>query len=328
MKNRRIYTGIIGIAAAAWLSGCSLAVPGAGEDGEGDRLIGAFITTEYLDLFDMDSYLNDHVSDFLNNQEVTVTDTSGYEEKLYAEIDKSGGEEPSDWQVSFGDIRGISFFSPFYTDAAGAEGWGSVCSEGICDTKINVNISDTGEELSLSGTLYILPGMADEEIAYYANPVFQTADGRIYAVSGSGFSTSGDTSEGEAFSTTLSGETRSTENGTVKTEKSSVTVNYETMNKPVKITLYQMDAEHSVLRQEIFMPGELPESIAPEAGTEYILIETEKEGLSGEPAITREIFAQSEAEDSALRTFYAAENGVIAGQDTQVIWDKNESNRT
>ena len=32
-------------------SGCTLAVPDAGTDGNGDRLIGAFITSEYLDRY-------------------------------------------------------------------------------------------------------------------------------------------------------------------------------------------------------------------------------------------------------------------------------------
>ena len=43
-------------------SGCTLAVSDAGTDGNGDRLIGAFITSEYLDLYDMEGYLNDHAS--------------------------------------------------------------------------------------------------------------------------------------------------------------------------------------------------------------------------------------------------------------------------
>lgn len=325
MKSRRSYAGIVGIAAAVWLSGCSLAVPGAGEDGEGDRLIGAFITADYLDLFDIDAYLNDHASDIFGKKEVTMTDTSGYEKKLYAEIDKSGGEDPADWRVSFDNIWGINFFSPFNTDDSGAVSWSQICSEGICDTKVNVDISDTGEELSLTGTLYILPGTEKEDIAYHANPVFQTADGRIYVVSGQGFCTGENTSEGERFSTTLSGETTLTENGMVKAEKSSVTVNYETMNRPVNIILYQMDAEHQILKKEIFKPGEFPEKIIPETEAEYILVEMEKETLSGEIRTTREVYDKSKGEDCALRTFFAMENGVVAGQDTEIIWNETEA---
>lgn len=51
---------------AGTMGGCTLAVPYAGKEGSGDRMIGAFITTEYLDLYDMESYLNDHASSLVN----------------------------------------------------------------------------------------------------------------------------------------------------------------------------------------------------------------------------------------------------------------------
>ena len=53
-------------------SGCTLAVPEAGTDGNGDRLIGAFITSEYLDLYDMEGYLNDHAASLMNNSSITI----------------------------------------------------------------------------------------------------------------------------------------------------------------------------------------------------------------------------------------------------------------
>ena len=69
-------------------SGCTLAVPDAGTDGNGDRLIGAFITSEYLDLYDMEGYLNDHASSLVNNSSITIGNDSRYEGKLVATVDK------------------------------------------------------------------------------------------------------------------------------------------------------------------------------------------------------------------------------------------------
>ena len=65
-------------------SGCTLAVPDAGTDGNGDRLIGAFITSEYLDLYDMEGYLNDHAASLMNNSSITIGNDSRYEGKLVA----------------------------------------------------------------------------------------------------------------------------------------------------------------------------------------------------------------------------------------------------
>jgi hypothetical protein len=44
------------------LAGCQLAVEDAGGTNNGDRLIGVFVTKEYLDLFDTEGYLNDNIS--------------------------------------------------------------------------------------------------------------------------------------------------------------------------------------------------------------------------------------------------------------------------
>lgn len=294
MKSRKVLSGIVGLIAIVSLGGCSLAVPDAGTDESGDRLIGAFITSEHLDL----------------------------EQKLYATIDKSGGKDPDDWKITFGDISGINFFSPLWTEDGGEKYWGSITDEGICDTNIDINTSDTQEEHSLSGTIYFLEGQADKDIAYYANPVYQTADGKIYAVSEQGFSTSGESGEGEHFSTTLSGDVSVTEGGRTKTEKSSVTVNFATMYKPEKITLYQMDKKNRTVKMEEYKPGKLPEKIAAKENAEYILVKTEKETLAGKKEVSREIYDNKKDEDNMLETFYPMDNGIISKQETEIVWDR------
>ena len=46
----KYLTAAFAILIAGTMGGCTLAVPYAGKEGSGDRMIGAFITTEYLDL--------------------------------------------------------------------------------------------------------------------------------------------------------------------------------------------------------------------------------------------------------------------------------------
>ena len=60
-------------------SGCTLAVPEAGTDGNGDRLIGAFITSEYLDLYDMEGYLNDHAASLMNLSLIHILALTAYD---------------------------------------------------------------------------------------------------------------------------------------------------------------------------------------------------------------------------------------------------------
>lgn len=309
---------------AVFMCGCSLAIPEAGSDGDGARLIGAFITSEYLELFDMEDYLNAHASKLMDGKEITVANDDEYGQRLYATIDKHDSTDSSDWEISFQDIEGINFFSPLWTDEEGERFWGNVHDEEVGDSNISINVSETEEENVLTGTIYILPGRADEDTAYYANPVYQTSDGRIYVTTGTGFSTSGDSSEGVYLTTTLSGQVDITENGKTKTEKSSVSISIAVMYKPVKITFYQMDAAHQIIKKEEYTPGKVPETWKTEPGTEYILIETEKENLSGEKFISREIYDSKEEEETTAETYYALKNGTLAKQETEIDWNTED----
>lgn len=66
MKKTRIFALISMGVMAFTLTGCSLARTDLPDQGtETERLIGVFLTTEYLDLFDMEGYLKDHPGQLL-----------------------------------------------------------------------------------------------------------------------------------------------------------------------------------------------------------------------------------------------------------------------
>lgn len=67
MKNKQRFLMITLLSCLMiLLAGCSLAKEDAGNDTK-DTLIGAFITDEYLDLFDLDAYLDGNASKLLQN---------------------------------------------------------------------------------------------------------------------------------------------------------------------------------------------------------------------------------------------------------------------
>ncbi|WP_302591959.1 hypothetical protein [Marvinbryantia sp.] len=319
-RNRIIFLGIF---TALLLSGCSLAVPGAETEGGDDRLIGAFITSDHLDLFDMDAYLQDHASWLVKANEIQISNTSGYEGRLYAVIDKKGSEDTYDWDISFKDVEGISFFAPVLEDKDGNRGWHSVYDAGISDVDFNITVTDAGDEVSLEGTIYMIPGQSDKGISYYLNPVYQTAEGQVYLIAGEGFSTSGESEEEEVhFASALTAETKTTENGKSQTAKSSVKVSFATMHRPVKITLYKMDEAHQCIKQEEYTPGRLPESLNMEPGTAYLLAETEKEKLSGERFSDRAVYDRTDDQEDKLETWYDCGNGILAKQESALVWEQ------
>lgn len=284
-------------------------------------MIGVFITREFPDLFDMDRYIHDHASEFADGGEIQISPDARYEGKLYASVDKSKGDDPYDWEVSFGDLEGISMFTPFWPSENGEPYRGIVCTEEISDPDFRYNVTDDGEENIVSGKIRILAETTDGSQVYYANPVYQTETGEIYVTRGNGFSSTEGASEGVKFSSAFSGETTVMENGTAKTEKSSVTVEYEVMNRPVRFTFCQMDQEHQVVKEENYLPEAVPERIHAEKGTEYIVVEMEKKGADGEKAVSREIYDRGSEEAVRLTTFRARKDGIVVRQETEVVWD-------
>lgn len=301
------------------LCGCSLAKPEAGADAGKDHLVGTLITSEHLDLFDLDEYFEDHVSEIEDGEDIVVEKDSEYGQKLYATIDKKGSDDPSDWDITFGDIKGVNLLA-FELDDDKGETYNTVVGgDEVCDQKLDVNISDDKEEISVSGTIYMIPGQADQDIGYYVNPVYQTADGDLYVTEGDGgFSTSGDSDEGVQLTKTVSNEVTVTENGKNKTEKFNVSVSFGVEYEPVKITVYQMDAEHHILKQQTYEPGKLPKKIKAEEKTAYFLVESEKKNLKGKTFVERKVYDLTASEDIFLETYYPAENGIMVLQETEI----------
>ena len=324
------------------LGGCTLAVPDAGTDGTSDRLIGAFVTDEYLDLYDMEGYLNDHASSLKDGGSITVESDSRYAGKLLATVDKSQGEDPSSWKISFGGIEGEYLLA--LTEEKDGETYNStLCSDGIYDVNMNLKSSDTETETELSGTFCYTPTQKKDD-TYYVNPVYQTRSGEIYAVTGNGYAKQGVTmddetgkevpivpDEGKGMAATLSSEDTVTKDGKSQTEKCSVSIQFEVMYQPVRTILYQMDEANQVLKQAEYDPSDVPDSITLEKDTAYVLVETRKEDPDGNILKARELvdceesaFQEEDGDktDQILEIWYPLKNGMIGKKEIELTKSK------
>lgn len=303
---------IVFLMICSFMTGCSLAVKDTATNSSEDQLIGAFITREYLDLFDMEAYLEDHVSSFVDGEDLVIEDDAKYEERLYAsetDKDESG--------ISFGNIEGIIVLGEVKKNENGDDYLKMRGSREVADTHIAINVTDEGEENVLTATIYTYPENVEGNIIY-TNPIYQTKDGQIYVVSGSGLSTGGTEVEGMESSAKFDSEIKDTVNGESKARKTTVEVKFKVMSKPIEIGLYQMSKDHQLLAKEIYEPGKLPEKIKAKKDTAYFLIETKKQDLGGNISIEREIFEQNEEEDAKLYTYYPTKNGILTRQETEV----------
>lgn len=321
MKHK-IYAALVCVLGIFMLTGCRLARENADDTTPEDKLVGVFITTEHLDLFDFEGYLSDNFTNVKDGEIVLDGDTEKYQGRLYAELkaktltNEETGEIIETEEYVF-PVAGISFFSATVPPKGEFESYiTSVSDPAISDGHIDYKVSDEGESIVLTGTIYASPDKLSR--TYYFNPVYQSADGRVYAVTGSGFMCDGGfESEGGLYSQTLDAEITSVENGKSKTDSVSVTISLSIMFATEKIAVLQMDQNSSILFEAAYAPDEMPESISVQKDTAYIIVETHKRDQAGKIKISREIYG-GEAENIA--TYFLRKDRVCVKKWTRLVW--------
>ena len=309
MTNKRRYIfAAIALSMLLSLCGCSLAKPDLGRDAEEDRLIGFFITRTSLDLFDHDRYVNDNLSSFTKNGFIDGnTDTSKYQGRLYAEYRE--GTFPGSNELEFPGVEGYKFFIAEFTDSTGVY-TGSVLSDGICNSSFHA-----GNNTSIEGTIYISTAALRP---FFANPVYQSNDGSIYVVSGTGMSSVGMSTPGAAMSQTMSTESSVTENGETIEKSFRAEIHYEVMAAPEKLTLIQMDWQSNVLRRDEYIPNDMPDSLELHPECEYVLTETCAPHPDSPDNVVRTLLSRGEI---SLITFWLpAGTDVYFPVYTELVW--------
>lgn len=327
---KRILSAWFALFLVISLSGCiQLAKEDAGGNAKQDLLIGIFITQEHLDLFDTESYLNDYLSGKVTKDPVIIDTTNNkYQGRLYAALteriltDEVTGRPFHIREFVFEDIKGIPFFSARIPEGLNDPGFTSTGSDrAISDGHSALHYGDDEESTSLEGTLYI--PAENQDIIHYINPVYQSADGSVYAVSGNGHMIGGISSEGTVYTQTLEENVTTVENGHEKRISLSVKISLSIIIPPEKINLSYMSKDHTMLLWEEYAPGQLPNSLVPEADTEYIIVETIKKDDQGRQKTTRTLVDKN---NNNFETFFLRDDGYCVKQWTQLEWlDVNQS---
>jgi hypothetical protein len=324
MMKRKISTMILCILAIFALTGCQLALDHADGTVNEDRLVGIFLTTQYLDLFDFRAYWNDNPKSIQGGNITVDGDTAKYQGRLYAQLitksvkSEETGETFETKEYVF-PVSGIAYFSAT-VPAQGDQGsyFTSMSDPAISDGHVDYKTEDKGNSITLTGTVYVSPQTISH--TYYFNPVYQSADGSVYAVSGSGFTVNSEAySEGAVYSQTLEATTSETVNGKAKTDSTSVKLSISIMFTPEIITVIQMDDKNAALSQMAYVPDAMPESIPTKPDTAYLIVETHKQGETGEIEISREIYSR---DADGIETFYVRDDGICIKKWVAVGWSE------
>ena len=267
----------------AALSGPQLKKPeGENKSILGDRLIGTVITTEGLNTFDMEAYLNENIDSIVEdeNHTVNIEDKQNYNNKIYArqvikEDINEDGEKITHKEYVFDDIDGFWIFDAKIPSTETEESYTCLCSEGgISNVKSNIHHTDNGaQEIELIADIYY--SYEKWGTVFYMNPVYQESDGDIYCVEGMGYAVSGDKGSIDGTSSgsqTLNDKINVNDNGEEIVYQSKVTINYIPVYVPSQIEFVFMNEDNKAIKEETFKPENAPEELTVPKSTEYVIV--------------------------------------------------------
>ncbi|MBQ4638155.1 MAG: hypothetical protein IJB92_05395 [Clostridia bacterium] len=306
MKNKLLLLLLVMIVMTT--CACSLADPDAQENKARDTLIGVYVTYEHLDLFDNEKYIQDNLDNLIAGKEMGGN-TSDYQGKLYAELiqreltDKNGNKKYMT-EYSFEGFGGMEFFVPLYNDQDG-DYYASTQSDGISDAKMHVKSTDEGDFIELSGTIYFEADKKDR--TFYMNPVYQQADGNVYAVTGNGMSMNCDGS-GVSSSTKLEEKLTQNDNGNVSGRGADIEITFTSIDRPKGAEIVIMDKEDNEIKSMEMDFGEPLETIYVPDSAEYIVVKQ------------NESIAAYDRNEEYISLFVPLDNGICAQRDIKTVW--------
>ena len=258
-------------AIALMLPGCSL-LREDGEPADADRLVGVYITENYIDSFDFEAYVQDNASSLSGGGEISREDAAKYTRRIYAEI--------TDGKTSF-PIEGIAFIAARY-EKDGESCTGSDYGDKLADVHLSINVSDDMETTVLTGKLFADSGAG--HMSAYCNPVYQQADGRVYLVPGEGVS-----ANMGSMTHSLSESCESAKKGE-RGYGMDITLEVEGRRPSEKLAVLLYSAEGALLSRTEYAPEEMPEEISAE-GAAWAVFEDYTADYSGEPQVIRQLIA-------------------------------------
>ncbi|MGI6084805.1 MAG: hypothetical protein ACOYIF_05105 [Acetivibrionales bacterium] len=325
MKNNRAFAVFLAVLIIFALTGCRLAIEDKGEVDGKDILIGVFVTDEYLDLFDMESNLNDNLNKLSGGGLIELDRSSSkYQGRLYAtlktlELKDDTGEVFKTREFVFEGINGIPYFAARVPATGNEDSYITTGSdEAISDRYTGFSYSDYEDKTTLEGTIYISSDSMGK--SRFVNPVYQSADGSVYVVAGSGMSLGGEQTEGSVYTQILEETTTVTENGKSKSKSTSIKISMAVTLPSEQISILQMDKNSEIISKTEYAPGKVPDSLTPEPDAEYIIVESFKRDLDDNRVTSRSLYDKS---NKTLETFYVRGNGICVKKGTTLEWSEN-----
>lgn len=288
------------------LSSCQLAQEEHQKGGE-DKLIGVLVSK--------DGSLKTESSIAINSQGKLVENPEG--NRVYGKI-LDDEKHPGEKKVVFEGQEVIPFFVWEVPLANGSTSHMSTVDPAILDAKISM-----GGNLKLEGSIMSAPGKAE---FISLSRVYQTFDGRIYAVPSDSYYVPGDnenpqeSTEGDRFTIHLK-ENRNVKSGDGENveESSEITLTLGIKYPTTKFDIVEMDKNHQILSSKKFSVDQLPEEYSPSKEASYLLVESHVTSPSGNQ-IKRTLYERND-ENILTPVDTLREDGFVIRQEIMIKWD-------
>ena len=320
MKTKSILLLFISILCISFLFGVTGTVTLATEETstieetiqEKDKLIGVFVTKEYLNLFDINKYIVENAEKLTDETILNAEQTATYETRLYAKKSENATEK-----ITFDGIEGFLHYFTKKEDTYGSY-TSHYCDKGISNGHMDIKNSDNDSHIFLDGTIYLSTQGSIHGLYY--NPVYQTTNGEIYVLSGTGhFYESELNTEGLSNTVTFE-DTRSytKEDNTIE-EYTKITLSCEYEHKSTCIVLTQMNNNYQIVKQQNYAPEKMPNEIILEDKTCYLIVETIKMDLNGNDVHSYELLQPN---DTFFFSISYQEDGIGIQNMTTLQWQQ------
>ncbi|MCM1058609.1 MAG: hypothetical protein NC517_13550 [Firmicutes bacterium] len=300
-------------------TGCRLArEERSAQDPEEDRLVGVFVTEEYLDtgMPEVTMSPGGEVSLVENKEGIAgriVSDENGWRTIVFhrtGHTEADRGEDESAEIKGFGiyDIRVREEGQEHYT-------YYGFSDDIFSDVYWAVNSSDSAESGRVEATVYVEP---DGPEGFYFNPVYQTAQGDIYLQPGTGLFDS-ERPEGASGTHTMSWKRSVGQDGQETVEESTFAITIICAVRPTAYRLLFMGEDSQIAgimtgeelakmweqgQWELKVPGK----------TAYLVLEQEREGI----VVGRVFCDQGE---KYLEFLQGADGGYLVKRQMDLIWE-------
>lgn len=260
-------------------------------------------------------------TDQLVGMYVTLSDAPGYE----WDAEATGLAEPLHYFASQGQRiyadaeynfpEGMGLLATTYyvqTEDRTQSYWSSNASDGISDAHSSIYTENDVTSVCFEATIYVADTAG--ELSLFMNPVYQNANGQLYALGTAPMGYQAASMDGCAE--TISQEIQTDLGSEFQTSGGSVTMHIEVIQLPERYVLIQVSQDHALLRSEEFAPEEMPETYTPASDCAYLILES----YSADGKVQRTAYSVDEGTEF-MDIFYPMESGICQKGRTKIVWE-------